>query len=167
MDKGPAVSYTAYLHGVVYIALAALGYAIATTLAKMKLQGLDPIGLATTQLSLASLMLLPVAFAGPHPATLRSASVGAVMLLGFAGSGLAFLLYYNLLAHISATRVVAVTYLLPLWGLFWGHLAHEAIGWTAYAGVAIVILGLVLLNLRAFQTAHPPAPPQLKPEPQS
>ena len=165
--QGPAVNHTAYLHGVVYIALAALGYAIATTLAKMKLQGLDPIGLATTQLSLGSLMLLPVAFAGPHPAALKAASIAAIMLLGFAGSGLAFLLYYNLLAHISATRVVAVTFLLPIWGLFWGYLAHEAIGWTAYAGVVIVIAGLVLMNFQAFQPAQSPAPCPLEPEPQS
>jgi len=41
-----------------------------------------------------------------------------------------------------------VTYLLPIWGLFWGWLAHETIGWTAFAGVAVVVCGLVLLNWR-------------------
>jgi drug/metabolite transporter (DMT)-like permease len=148
----------AFLRGVVFIALAALGYAVATVIAKLKLQGLDPIGLATTQLSLASLMVLPVALAGPHPIHLRPASIAAVITLGIAGSGLAYLLYYSLLAHISATHVVAVTYLLPIWGLFWGSIAHEPIGWTAYVGVAIVIAGLVLLNLRAFKAAPTPAP---------
>jgi drug/metabolite transporter (DMT)-like permease len=76
-----------------------------------------------------------------------------MLTLGVVGSGLAYLLYYRLLAHISATHVTAVTYLLPIWGLFWGSIAQEAIGWTAYLGVVIVIAGLVLLNLRAFQTA--------------
>jgi drug/metabolite transporter (DMT)-like permease len=152
------VTHAGYLRGVVFIALAALGYAIATVIAKLKLQGLDPIGLATTQLSLASLMVLPVALAGPHPTHLRTASIAAVITLGIVGSGLAYLLYYNLLAHISATHVVAVTYLLPIWGLFWGSIAHEPIGWTAYVGVAIVIAGLILLNLRAFKPAPAPTP---------
>jgi len=132
--------------GVTLVVLASLCYAIATVMAKAKLKGIDPIVLATTQLTLASLMLLPVALAGGHPGKISGASVAAIATLGLAGSGLAYLLYYNLLAHVSATHVVAVTYLLPIWGLFWGLLAHESIGWTAYVGVAIVVAGLVLLN---------------------
>ena len=132
--------------GVTLVVMASLCYAIATVMAKAKLKGIDPIGLATTQLTLASLMLLPVALAGAHPAAVSGASIAAILTLGLAGSGLAYLLYYNLLAHVSATHVAAVTYLLPIWGLFWGLLAHESIGWTAYAGVAVVVAGLLLLN---------------------
>jgi drug/metabolite transporter (DMT)-like permease len=134
------------IRGTIVIALAALGYAVATVLAKAKLQGLDPIGLATTQLSLAALMILPIALAGAHPSTLRLAPVFAIAILGFAGSGFAYLLYYRLLAQVSATHVTAVTYLLPIWGLFWGLFAHEPIGLLACLGVAITIIGLVLLN---------------------
>jgi drug/metabolite transporter (DMT)-like permease len=131
---------------VILVVLASLGYAIATTLAKAKLRSLDSITLATSQLTLASLWLLPVAFLGPHPTVVTGASIGAILLLGIVGSGVAYLIYFNLLAHVSATHVVAVTYLLPIWGLFWGSLAHERIGWTSYAGVAVVVSGLVLLN---------------------
>lgn len=140
----------AFFRGVLFIALASLGYAIATVIAKIKLKGLDPIGLATTQLSLAWLMLLPVAVFGSHPAVIHRSSVLAVILLGVAGSGVAYLLYYDLLTRIPSTHVVAVTYLLPIWGLFWGYIAHEPILWTAYVGVAIVICGLVLLNMTSF-----------------
>jgi drug/metabolite transporter (DMT)-like permease len=136
------------LRGTVVIALAALGYAIATILAKAKLQGLDPIGLATTQLSLAGLMILPIALAGAHPSAVRLAPVFAIAVLGFAGSGFAYLLYYRLLSQVSATHVTAVTYLLPIWGLFWGLFAHESVGLVACLGVAITIVGLVLLNLQ-------------------
>jgi drug/metabolite transporter (DMT)-like permease len=143
------------LWGVFVIAVGALGYAIATVIAKTKLRGLDPIGLATTQLTLAALMLLPVAFLGPHPLRIHLPSVLAVLMLGFAGSGIAYLLYYNLLAHISATQVAAVAYLLPLWGMFWGSIAHEATTPLAYLGVAVVVAGLILMNR--------PAIPRLKP----
>ncbi len=65
----PAADHLAggLLRGTIVISLAALGYAIATVMAKAKLRGLDPIGLATTQLSLAGLMILPFAMGGTHP----------------------------------------------------------------------------------------------------
>src|SRR3984885_3015352 len=130
----------------IVISLASLAYALATVIAKAKLQGLDPIGLATTQLSLAGLMILPLALAGAHPSALHLAPIAAITVLGFAGSGFAYLLYYHLLSQVSATHVAAVAYLLPLWGLFWGLFAHESIGLVTCIGVAITIAGLVLLN---------------------
>lgn len=139
-------SLKSYLIGILFIALASAGYAVATTIAKAKLAGLDPIGLATTQLSLAGLMILPIALLGPHPGTILRSSIIAGITLGIVGSGLAYLIYYSLLDRISSTRTVAVTYLLPIWGLFWGAIAHEPITTTAYLGVAIVIFGLILLN---------------------
>ena len=151
-------SLKSYLIGILFIALASAGYAIATTIAKAKLAGLDPIGLATTQLSLAGLMILPIALLGPHPGTILRSSVFAGVTLGVVGSGLAYLLYYSLLDRISSTRTVAVTYLLPIWGLFWGAIAHEPITITAYLGVAIVIFGLVLLNRKTPAKASLPIP---------
>jgi drug/metabolite transporter (DMT)-like permease len=140
------------LRGVIVISLAALGYAVATVMAKMKLQGLDPIGLATTQLTLAGLMILPLALAGVHPSSLRLAPIVAITVLGFAGSGFAYLLYYRLLSQVSATHVTAVTYLLPLWGLLWGLFAGESIGFLTCLGVAGAIAGLILLNLPPKET---------------
>ncbi|HMG03583.1 MAG TPA: DMT family transporter [Edaphobacter sp.] len=141
-----AVTSTQFFLGVIFIAIASLGYAIATVIAKNYLKGLDPIGLATTQLSLAWLMILPIATFGQHPSIIARSSIFAAILLGVAGSGVAYLLYYDLLSRISSTHVVAVTYLLPIWGLFWGYVAHEPILWTAYIGVLIVIAGLALMN---------------------
>jgi drug/metabolite transporter (DMT)-like permease len=137
------------LWGTVAIGAAAVCYAVASLLAKAKLRGLDPIGLATTQLSLATLLLLPVALLGAWPLKFLSpAPLGAIAVLGFVGSGIAYLLYYKLLAEVTATQVVAVTYLLPVWGVFWGLVAGEAIGIATYLGVAITVGGLILLNLR-------------------
>jgi len=134
--------------GATVIALASVAYAIAAVVAKIKLRGLDAMGLATAQLSLASLMLLPFALAGERPSSLRIAPIAAIAVLGFAGSGIAYLLYYRLLEHVTATQLAAVTYLLPIWGLFWGLFAHESIGLFVYLGVAITIAGLILLNVR-------------------
>jgi drug/metabolite transporter (DMT)-like permease len=145
----PAVARGSMIAGIVLIAIGALGYAVATVMAKATLKGLDPIGLATTQLSLAGLMVLPIALAGPRPSALRLGPVAAIAVLGLAGSGFAYLQYYRLLTHVSATNVAAVTYLLPIWGLFWGLFAHEAINWRTCVGVTLTIAGLFLLNIRS------------------
>lgn len=130
------------------IAAASVSYAIASLLAKSKLRGMNPLGLATSQLTLAALMLLPVTLSGAWPtAFMVPTALGAIAVLGFVGSGLAYLLYYKLLAEVSATQVVAVTYLLPVWGIFWGWVAGESIGISTYAGVATTLAGLILLNL--------------------
>jgi drug/metabolite transporter (DMT)-like permease len=134
------------LFGVAIIALAAISYAIATLVAKTKFRGLDPMGLATTQLTLATMLLLPVALAGDRPSALRAGPVGAILVLGFAGSGVAYLLYYRLLGEISATQLAGVTYLMPIWGLFWGLFAGESIGIAACVGVAATVAGLALMN---------------------
>lgn len=146
------VTNAEFFRGVSFIAFASLGYAIATVIAKTKLKGIDPIGLATGQLSLAWLMVLPVAIFGAHPTAIQRSSMLAVTLLGVAGSGLAYLLYFDLLTRSSATHVVAVTYLLPIWGLFWGLIAHEPILSTAYLGVVVVIAGLILLNTTSLDS---------------
>jgi len=143
-----------YLLGICFIAFASAAYAVATVLAKSKLAGLDPIGLATTQLSLAGLMVLPVALLGPHPGIIQRSSLAAAITLGVFGSGFAYLLFYTLLDRVSSTRVVSVTYLGPIWGLFWGKLAHETINAGAYIGVAIVIVGLVLLSRTSSPSAQ-------------
>jgi drug/metabolite transporter (DMT)-like permease len=132
--------------GIVLVALASVSYAIATAMAKTQLKGFDPLGLATTQLTLAILLMLPVAAIGPRPSGITLQSVLAVGALGVFGTGIAYLLYYGMLARISAIQVQAVTYVLPVWGLFWGALAGEAVGVLSIAGVAIVLAGLMLLR---------------------
>lgn len=146
-----------YLLGVGLIAAASLSYGAGAVAAKRWLQGMEPIVIATFQLSLAGLALLPIAVFGPHPTALQFKSAAAVAVLGVLGSGLAYLLFFRLLATISPTRTVAVTYVLPIWGLFWGFMAGEEIRWTALAGVVVVLAGLVLLNLRSEPRRAPQA----------
>jgi len=138
-----------FLFGTILIAIASFSYGAGAVAAKRWLHGVEPVVIATFQLTLAGVVLLPLALFGPHPTALHWKSVAAVTVLGVLGSGLAYLLFFRLLATISPTRTVAVTYLLPIWGLFWGFIAGEQIHWTALAGVAVVLAGLLLLNLRS------------------
>jgi len=142
------VSTATFFLGVALITTGALGYAIATVIAKAKLQAVDPIGIAASQLGLAFLVVLPFAAFGPHPNHLHRSAFLAIAVLGFAGSGLAYLLFFHLLRTVSATHAIAVTYLLPIWGVVWGAVANEPVGLLTCTGVAVVITGLILMNLR-------------------
>ncbi len=144
--SGGLAKSSATLGGGLMIVAATLCYGIATNYAKRRLQSVPPIAMATLQLSMASIMLLPLAGATHNNATITTPALAALLLLGILGSGIAFWLYFNLLARLSATQVQAVTYIIPIWGMFWGALAGEPLGWTSFAGVAVVLVGVWLIN---------------------
>ncbi len=152
-----AVSKASFFAGTALIVTGALGYAIATVLAKAKLQGVDALGIAAAQLALAAAMIAPLALGTSRPAHLHAPQWLGIAVLGFLGSGVAYLLYFHLLTTISATHVVAVTYLLPIWGVVWGLLAHERIGIFTCLGVLVAIAGLLLMNLRQPAVTAAPA----------
>lgn len=133
--------------GVGMILAAAFSYGIGSTTAKRSVSGLTPLSVATSQMLLSALWLLPFAVFGAHPAQVTWQGLAGVAVLGVFGSGLAYLLFYGLLARVSPTQTSAVTYILPIWGLFWGALAGEHIGWTAILGVSVILAGLLLINL--------------------
>lgn len=143
----------ASLSGVLMILAAALSYGVGGVLSKKKAAGLTPLSVAGSQLLLSSLLLLPFAAFGPHPADVSLRAWGAVAALGVFGSGLAYLLFYALLARVSPTQTSAVTYILPIWGLFWGALAGEHVGLASLLGVAVVLLGVVLLGAPPLRRA--------------
>jgi drug/metabolite transporter (DMT)-like permease len=139
--------------GIALVALGSISYAVATAMAKTRLKGFDPLGIATAQLSLGVLLMIPPALIGPWPSGITLQAVGAVSLLGIFGTGLAYLFYYGLLARLASVQVQAVTYILPVWGLFWGAMAGEAVGILSVVGVGVVLAGLVLLRGPAQNTS--------------
>jgi drug/metabolite transporter (DMT)-like permease len=94
----------------------------------------------------AALVLLPL-LPFVMPAAAPSALVaGNVLALALLGSGVAFLLYFRLIADIGATRALTVTFLIPLFGVLWGWLfLGETLPPLALGGGVLVILGTVLV----------------------
>jgi drug/metabolite transporter (DMT)-like permease len=70
---------------------------------------------------------------------------GAVVALGIGCTALAFLMFFRLIATIGAARAITVTFLIPLFGVFWGSLfLNETINAGMLIGGCIVILGTSL-----------------------
>jgi drug/metabolite transporter (DMT)-like permease len=138
----------ASLGGVALLLIASFCYALSGFIAKRKLPDVPPIAIATGQLSSALLILLPIAAFNAPAATPSPRAMLAVLALGILGSGVAYLIMYNVLTKISAVQLSSVTYLLPLWGLFWGAVDGEPITALSLIGVTVVLSSLYLINLK-------------------
>ena len=102
------------------------------------------IGLAAkAAAAVLALAVMPVL--APNSPHLTPAIALAVLALGAGGTGLAYLLYYRLIAEVGATTTSMVTYLMPVTAVILGVVVrHEPITRDMVIG-AIVVVGAVAL----------------------
>ena len=76
-------------------------------------------------------------------------------------SGIAYLLYFRLVADVGAASALTVTFLVPVFGELWGHLfLAEPLGWNTLAGALVVIVGTALVTgFRVAALRRRPAAP--------
>ncbi len=140
------------------VVLSAVCYAVAALYAARALRHVSPLVTALGALTAASLLMLPGGVA-QWPTHLPSAKViASVVVLGVLGTGLAYVLYYALLAGPGASYSILVTYLVPAIALGYGVLLlGEPLTVAAVAGLALVLLGVALgtatLRLRRRRVA--------------
>lgn len=124
---------------------ATLMYAHGACYTRSRLQGVPALALATgSQLSAALALALPAALSWPAqtPGLLAWLSAAALALLC---SGLAYILYFRLLARVGPTQAASVTFLIPLFATLWGTaLLDEVLSRSMAAGGAMIIGGTVL-----------------------
>lgn len=130
-------------------ATAAFFYGIGVNLVRRHLRGLPAAATSAATLSCATLLTLPFAIAQWPAHAIPAASWASVAALGVVCTGLAFVMYYRLIARIGPARAVTVTYLVPLFGVAWAWLLlGESV--TLTMGIAgAMILGSVAISQRA------------------
>ena len=128
---------------------AAFLYGIGVNLVRRHLVGLPPAAVAAATLGCAALLLLPFAIAQWPTQAIPAHSWWSAGLLGVVCTGLAFVMYYRLIARIGASRAVTVTYLVPLFGVAWAWLLLGEPPTLTMAIAAALILGSVALSQRA------------------
>jgi drug/metabolite transporter (DMT)-like permease len=125
--------------------LATMSYGIGPSLTKRRLGGVPPLAVAAGSQVAASLFLaVPAALAWPAQAPSGPAWV-MVALLAFFGTGLAYLLYFRLIANAGPANAVAVTYLIPIFAVVWGGIfLGERLTLPLVAGCAVIFIGTAL-----------------------
>ena len=139
---GPIVPDAAFVLAVIASLAAAFCYAVSGVWLKKRGTALRPIAVAGWSQLFAATVLLPVALPMPIPGPITTWIVVDLLALALAGSGIAYLLYYRLIADVGPTRAMTVTFLLPALGMVWGVLfLDETVTLAMLVGAAMIVAG--------------------------
>ena len=146
-------------------ALACMGaaacYGVCTPWMKRSTQRISPLAIAAGIHAAALVMLVPGAAWDWPQARFTLPALLAVLVMGVVTSGLAYWLNLRVLSQISPVAAMSSAFMIPLFGVAWGHLfLGEALGPGMLWGGALVLLATALvtgfnpLRLLAFLRAR-------------
>ncbi|MBI5289344.1 MAG: EamA family transporter [Chloroflexi bacterium] len=149
---------------------ASLCYGISAVVARQWAKG-PPLSLSAGQLVVAAAISLPIALAvdGPHVGAISGKAIVAWIALGVVCSGVAYILFYDLVQRVTATQASVVAYLIPIVAtvLGWAILG-ERLGPNLFIGLALILVGVMAVNgvLSSAAGIFRGGPPrELEPEP--
>lgn len=113
-------------------------------------RGVPPLVLSAAQLAAATAWLaIATPVAGLQPVALTPAVVISILILGVAGTGLAYVLNYRLIADEGPTAASTVTYLLPIVAVALGAaFLDEPLTARLVVGTGVVLVGVALTQRR-------------------
>lgn len=134
------------LIGVGCALVATAGYGVVSAYSA-KIKDIDPFANAQVSMWAATLLLIPLLAVDPPQQIPTERVVLALLGLGVLCSGVAYLLYFRLIAEIGATATLSVTYLIPIFGMLWGALfLGEQLGWSVLVACVLICLATMMVN---------------------
>jgi drug/metabolite transporter (DMT)-like permease len=131
--------------GIMAAMCASLSYGVAANYTRARFTGVGSLVLATGSQLGASLLLLPLCF-WFWPTTMPSANSWlAVLVLGVACTGIAYVFFFRLMARLGPSRAITVTFLVPLAAMVFGALfLDELVSLKMLLGCGLILLGTAL-----------------------
>jgi len=135
---------------------AAISYAFAAAFSRrFKKWGLSPLIVATGQVTMAALILLPFMFVIDKPwinPSMPFEAVWAITGLAFFSTVIAYILYFRLIASAGATNAALVTFLIPISAILLGvTILGETFTGLQAIGMGLIGLGLLIMDGRIFK----------------
>ncbi|EAQ03338.1 transmembrane drug/metabolite transporter family protein [Pseudooceanicola batsensis HTCC2597] len=133
---------------------ATLCYALGGSFGRAKLSHLPPLIAAAGMLTGSTLVMIPLAWAveGTPSFDLAARTWGAIAYYSLIATGVAYLLYYSILAKAGSGNLMLVTLLLVPVAILLGHLVLGEVFLTRHlAGFGIIAVGLVVLDGRVVR----------------
>lgn len=140
--------------------IAAAFYGVGTLFVRRTFGAVPALISAFGQMVMAAVWLFPVAIVVEHNQwrTPTLDSIGALLALAILGTGIAQIIYFALIKQVGATRTSQVTYLLPLFAIFWGWLfLNEPLRADMLIGLSIILLGVIVVNGKLPKFGRQPA----------
>jgi drug/metabolite transporter (DMT)-like permease len=142
--------------GAMAVLVAALSYAANAIYQRRKMRNVSVFDVSIGQLAATVIFAIPLAAPSLTHVHVALKSLAAVIALGAGATGIAYLLYYYVMNNLGAVRAAGVTLLVPVTAVFWGVvLLHEGFSWTIVIGMAVILAGTVLTNLRRRVSREP------------
>lgn len=146
---------------------AALSYAFAAVYGRrLRAMNVRPMVGAFGQVSASMVMMLPIMLLVDKPWTLDMPSVEiiwSVLALGSLCTALAYVLFFRILDKGGATNISLVTLLIPVSAIMLGvGFLNERLSGAQFGGMALIGLGLVVLDGRVFRHFKKPQTPQTR-----
>ncbi len=130
------------LAGGLMVLLAAAGYAVGSLYLKHRVRGVAPVGVAAATMVAGTIVLLPFALFTLPAQTPDLQTIGAMVALGAGGTGIAFAIYFTLIAEIGPGRASLVAYIAPGFAVFYGvTLLGEPLTLGAILGLVLILAG--------------------------
>jgi drug/metabolite transporter (DMT)-like permease len=124
---------------------AATCYAASALYAGRTVRSFPPLEVALGQLAGGLLLATPLGLAQLPSEAPPAKAVAAIVALGALSTGVAYLLYFTLIARAGASRAILVTYLVPAFALVYGAVfLDEAVTVSALVGLVLILGGTAL-----------------------
>lgn len=132
--------------GISLALLAGLGWAVFATVAKHEIDdGVHSTAIMAALFTGAAAVLSPLLIWHSPTWTSQASGLVIVLFLGIATVGVAYTMYGFALRHLAAPTVITLTLLEPITAAVLGAVVvHEMISAEGWAGVALVLVGLML-----------------------
>ena len=127
--------------------LATALYGFSANFTRRYLAGVPPMALAAgSQLSASVALALPMAGFWPaHPPSAQA--WWAVLALAVVCTGLAYVLYFRLIAHVGASQAISVTFLIPAFAVGWGAMfLAEPVTLAMLLACGVILVGTALVT---------------------
>jgi drug/metabolite transporter (DMT)-like permease len=124
-------------------------------------RGHSLVSLSAAQVLLGTVQLAVVMpFFSSAPSHLSLKVVGSMLALGALGTGVAYVLNYDVIDRAGATTASLVTYVVPIFATVFGVvLLDEGLSWNEPVGAAVIVVGVAvsqgILRLRRRATVAP------------
>jgi drug/metabolite transporter (DMT)-like permease len=130
------------LAGGLMVLLASLGYAVGALFLKHRLRGIPPVGIAASTMVVGTIALAPAALFALPSAAPSAKAIGALLALGAGGTGIAFAIFYTLIAGIGPSRAALVAYIAPGFAVLYGvWLLSEPLTAGSVLGLVLILAG--------------------------
>ncbi|MEJ8859270.1 DMT family transporter [Variovorax robiniae] len=142
---GPGDSASAQLLGVVACLGACLSYGIAASATRRYLAGIPSLATATgSQIGATLFLVLPAIWLWPsHMPSLHAWL--ALTALGIFCTGVAYILFFRLIAEAGPARALTVTFLVPVFAVVYGAVfLHEPVTMWMLLCAAVIVCGVAL-----------------------